>query len=377
MNTPSTRLAGPDLLRAVAILWVMLFHMRDLGLPFNPVARFGWMGVDLFFVLSGFLISTQLLRPYTRGERPSMQEFYRRRVFRILPAFTVVLALYFLVPAFREAPGISPLWHFLTFSENYLIDYANVQAFSHVWSLCVEEHFYLALPMLVLWTMRRPSFRKTLTIITGVLLFGILIRDWTWRHYVAPVISDDGGSVWLVWLEKIYYPSWCRLDGLLVGVTLGVIKTFRAAWWQRAMAHGHALALSGLAVAGSAIYLFLDHFSYAGAVIGFPLLSIGLGLLLASSVSHNGLASRFAIPGASTIAALAYSLYLTHKEIVHLDRIFLDRYVHDGGYGALLIYAVTCFAAAAVLYLAVERPFLLMRDRAIGSRAKAMVCSAG
>src|SRR5579862_7992291 len=139
-------------MRAIAILWVMLWHMHWLLHPslLTGLGRYGWMGVDIFFVLSGYLIGSQLLRPYTRGSQPSIGGFYLRRAFRVLPAYLTVLLLYFTVPGFREAPGLSPAWQFLTFTENFRINYATDQAFSHVWSLCVEEHFYLILPLLVL-----------------------------------------------------------------------------------------------------------------------------------------------------------------------------------------------------------------------------------
>ena len=85
----------------------MLYHLTAFGeLPFRifPVTYFGWMGVDLFFVLSGFLIGQQVLQPYRSGRRFSIPDFYRRRAFRIVPAYLTVLALYVLVPAWRESP---------------------------------------------------------------------------------------------------------------------------------------------------------------------------------------------------------------------------------------------------------------------------------
>ena len=86
------RIAGLDLLRAIAIVWVMLFHsflVGGLGIRFDWLSRFGWVGVDMFFVLSGFLIGTQVLRPLQRGEGLSIRSFYVRRAWRIVPAFAV------------------------------------------------------------------------------------------------------------------------------------------------------------------------------------------------------------------------------------------------------------------------------------------------
>jgi peptidoglycan/LPS O-acetylase OafA/YrhL len=100
----SPRSAGPDLLRAVAILLVMLWHLPRPATPefLEGFKMYGWTGVDLFFVLSGYLIGTQLLAPLARGQRLSLRDFYLRRALRILPAFLAVLTLYVLFPSIRE-----------------------------------------------------------------------------------------------------------------------------------------------------------------------------------------------------------------------------------------------------------------------------------
>jgi peptidoglycan/LPS O-acetylase OafA/YrhL len=363
----SRRLPGLDSLRALAISAVMLFHLSWL-LPesFGPVARFGWMGVDLFFVLSGYLIGSQLLRPYTRGERPSLREFYRRRIYRILPAYLVVLCLYFTFPVWREAEGISPLWQFLTFTENFFVDYSVHQAFSHVWSLCVEEHFYLVLPLLVLAMMRRPSAWKTAALVVAVLLCGIVVRAYVLVHALRP-LGEDHFSI--AYIEDIYYPTYTHLDGLLTGVTLALIQSFRPGWWAVVIRKGHLTFAAGIVLLGVSVWLFANRFNSLtgvaawGTVIGFPVLSLGFGLLVASSVSKNGWLSTVPVPGAGLMATLAFSLYLTHKAIAHLDRQFLPNLTGERDLKAMLTYGVTCMAAAALLHLCVERPFMLLRDR--------------
>ena len=137
------RIRGLDGLRAIAIVWVMLFHswvVGGLG-RWDAMASPGWMGVDLFFALSGYLIGQQVFAPLARGERFSYAAFYTRRAFRILPAFLVVLAAYVALPLLRESPHLPPLWTLLTFTQNLVVDYQHERAFSHAWSLCVEEHF--------------------------------------------------------------------------------------------------------------------------------------------------------------------------------------------------------------------------------------------
>jgi peptidoglycan/LPS O-acetylase OafA/YrhL len=374
MGSDAVRLPGLDTLRAAAIVAVMLYHLK----PFLPermtaVAQLGWMGVDLFFVLSGYLIGMQLLKPFALGERPSIREFYRRRVYRILPAYLAVLWIYLVFPAWRESPVLPPLWQFLTFTVNlFFVDFSH-HAFSHVWSLCVEEHFYLVLPLLAIWLMRRPSLRKTAFVIGGVLLFGICFRGYQLFALIAPGgwstgnVPEDFG---VFYYRHLYYPTYSRLDGLVVGVTLALIRLFRPGWWGWLACRGHAALVLGSTLTATVCWMFRNdgmgdatRVAAGGTVIGFPLLAIGLGLLVVSSISSNGWLSKFRVPGAKLMATLAFSLYLTHKEVAHLDRIYLPSLTGAQDAKAVAIYAVTCLLAAGLLYGLVERPFLMLRDR--------------
>src|SRR4051794_31653577 len=100
--TTRNRQPGLDLLRAIAIVSVVLYHAGLFGfvLPFD-VQRFGWIGVDLFFVLSGYLIAGQFLSALARGKMPNVRRFYERRALRILPAFLAIVAVYVFLPALR------------------------------------------------------------------------------------------------------------------------------------------------------------------------------------------------------------------------------------------------------------------------------------
>jgi peptidoglycan/LPS O-acetylase OafA/YrhL len=359
-SNPTPRLPGLDTLRALAILVVMLYHLTIFGeLPERilPVTYFGWMGVDLFFVLSGFLIGQQILQPYLNGQQPSIADFYRRRAYRILPSYLAVLALYFFVPAWREAPRLSPAWKFLTFTMNLGFSFDR-RAFSHAWSLCVEEHFYLLLPLFVVFMMRRPSQRKTIATLAFIVIGGIALRAFLINHY-----PDD------VW-TRIYYPSYTRLDGLVAGVTLAIIRGFRPQWWQSLMRHGHTLFLIGIICVACVVWMFRNQDlgndtgpAKWGIIIGFPLLSLGLGLITASSVSTNSILARAKIPGAETLATLAFTLYLTHKAVGHWVMEHMPQTISPKGPASWLLYAIACLAAAWLLHLIVERPFLRLRDR--------------
>ncbi len=349
----------------------MMFHLND-NMPdrLQPVGRFGWIGVDLFFVLSGYLIASQLFRAAQQGSAPTFAAFYRKRAFRILPAFGIVLALYLCVPSWREAPGMSPWWSFVTFTENLIVDYKRNHAFSHVWSLCVEEHFYLLFPLLTTFLLRRGAAWKTVGVLALLVAVGMASRAFVCFHILRPLgpDSDDFGHVYT---EKIYYPTYTRLDGLLAGVSLALIRAFRPGWWSALEQRGHTLLAAGLLLAGAAMWSLADHtaavmgFAAAGVVVGYPLLALGLALITASALSRNGLLSRLRVPGAELLATLAYSLYLTHKEVVHLVQDLAPR-TTGRPMVALPLYALACLATAGALYLCVERPFLQLRDRYAG-----------
>ncbi len=149
-NYNPNRLHGLDHLRAIAILLVMIFHYGR-GIPswLEPVKQIGWTGVDLFFVLSGYLIGYQLLKEYKDNNGISFKRFYLKRFFRIIPAYIAVLIGYYSLSDLREGSGLPPLWRFLTFTQNLGLDAQTQKSFSHAWSLCIEEQFYLLLPITI------------------------------------------------------------------------------------------------------------------------------------------------------------------------------------------------------------------------------------
>jgi peptidoglycan/LPS O-acetylase OafA/YrhL len=359
MNRASMhRLPGLDLLRAIAIVWVMLFHsfiVGGLGPDFAWLSRYGWAGVDIFFVLSGFLIGTQVLRPLQRGQPLSFGGFYARRAWRILPAFAVVLALYACFPMLREAPGLQPWWQFATFTLNLLIDYGSNQAFSHAWSLCVEEHFYLIFPLLAWWLTRRPSMPKFVGVCAVVVVSGIALRSMVWLHDAA----IDPPRNW--YLEDIYYPTWMRLDGLLVGIMLATLRVYRPITWARLQARSNLILLGGVAVSCLAFWVFRDRTGLLANALGWPLLSFGFGLLVFAGADRQSLIGRWRVPGAGWLAAISYSLYLSHKIAFHLIEVTLGVRLH--GTPAFVTYALAALLLGAALHYFVEQPFLRLRER--------------
>jgi peptidoglycan/LPS O-acetylase OafA/YrhL len=371
---PASRSAGADLLRALAILLVMLWHLPTTATPalltgFKP---YSWIGVDLFFVLSGYLIGTQLLTPIARGERPDLGAFYLRRSLRILPAFLVVLVLYTVLPALWEAPDMQPLWRFLTFTMNFDLAYQLNGTFSHAWSLCVEAQFYLILPLILLLFGRIRSATPALAVAILIVLIGMVLRSAIWNEVIgARLEMGNYKGLGFLYLKDIYYPTYCRLDGLVFGVLLAAAKIFWPKLWRhadsRVMFTGGAVSLAAsLALAAyrgalAPAQAHLPMLSLPGAVAAYPLFAFGCTLILASLINAEALLSRWRLPGATLVAALSYSLYLTHKLVMHLDGLVIgtDRLQ---GWTGLLVYFGTSLVAAGALWLVIERPFLRMRS---------------
>jgi peptidoglycan/LPS O-acetylase OafA/YrhL len=369
-RAPAPRLPGLDLIRAVAITWVMIYHGSLFGLTSQDhwLVRFGWMGVDLFFVLSGFLIAGQLLRPWARGAAPNYSRFFGRRLLRTLPAYLVVVALYFLVPGVRDRADISPLWQFLTFSENWLVDLSTPKAFSHVWSLCVEEQFYLVFPIAVAVIALRPTPAKVIGALVSVLLLGMALRGYLWLHSVAATPFDINAPPRSgPYMRLIYYPTGTRLDGLLMGIAAAAVRAFRPATWARLTARPNLLLAAGLLGVVASTFLFRDQIAqFWPTVLGFPLLSFSIALVVMAGSESGSLISRYPIPGAGALAAGAYSLYLSHKAVFHAVQVAAPQLPAPLQGVAFAVALLGALGVGAALYWLVERPFLKLRDRLEG-----------
>ena len=353
------RQPGLDLLRALAIIIVVIYHAALFGfkLP-GRVDRFGWIGVDLFFVLSGYLIGGQLLAPLARDQRINLGRFFARRALRIMPAYFVTLAIYFLLPSWREYPEMSqPLWKFLLSVQN--IGLHGGTAFSHAWSLAVEDQFYLALPLILILISRLP---RAAIIIPGVLIFGgIALRTLLAYQNLADTgsVSFRGFQAW------IYYPTWTRIDPLVFGVALAAIEKFRTQWWERLMNLAPWLWLPALGLIGYGLYLGEgDYLMVSAAIWQFPLIALGMAALLVCALSPRLPLRRVAVPGAAFIASIAYSAYLIQKIVMHLVGQFcFEHNIALTSAPALVLVEICVYAAGFILFLLIERPFLQLRHR--------------
>lgn len=334
-----TRNFGLDAARATAILLVIAAHLTAWGITeMKPNAdwihRLGWLsqitgvlGVELFFVLSGFLVGKIAL---TRND--SLLHFYMRRWLRTFPAYTVMLLILLLLKGIPES-----FWRYVFFLQPPLQDF-----FSVSWSLCVEEWFYLLLP-LFLFISRRYFIHSTIAVIFALLF----LRIYSGLEY-----------------ETLRRTTFLRLDALLIGVLLAWVKLEKPNLYNY-LQKPITLLLCGVFILGvlfisglmrvSGVYLPMLETDYAIAAL-FTIMPLSFALLLPHAEKLPTLPLRTVI---TTISAGAYSLYLVHEEIFRAVRhtIFFDSI-----YGFVIALFLSALAAT-LLYRYIEKPFMQFRDR--------------
>lgn len=329
----------------------------------DKLFAFGWTGVDLFFVLSGYLIAAPLFSDIAQAKGINLRSFFLKRVFRILPAYYTVLLLYFAVPGFSEFSNLSPLWKYLTFTQNFGLNLQRYHGFSHAWSLCVEEQFYLLFPLLLLLCLKWKGLSKAGWLLPAVFIAGIALRAWSWLHFVAPV-QAAGGEDWLAYYQYGYYPTYNRLDGLLAGISIAALFQYKPAIRQALCAHGNKLLAAGLLLLVMAYLVCAATTSFTATVLGFPLVSLGWGVMVLASLCPGSVLYKMPARISAFIAAWSYAIYLSHKGIIHLVQQWLPAHGIAADSNTMLVCCtLACLLGAVVLRYAVEKPFLRLRNR--------------
>jgi peptidoglycan/LPS O-acetylase OafA/YrhL len=257
---------------------------------------------------------------------------------------------------------------------NFGLESRYTGSFTQAWSLCVEEHFYLTLPLFIIFFARRMTFASTIALAGGILLLGMLLRFAIWQTQVGAFINvHDYNEAYASYLRDIYYPTYNRLDGLLFGVLLAAVKVSSPELWNRYAPPRVALSV-GVTLVALALMIFTQRGAFEssnhsivvqsllGTVVGFPVFAAGVALILGGLVDIESRLSRWPLQGAALVATLSYSLYLTHKSVFHIDQLLFGAENLQGVSG-FVIYAATCLVVAAALWFFVERLFLKIRDR--------------
>lgn len=335
-----------DGLRAVAILPVLFYHA---GLGLFPG---GYVGVDVFFVISGFLITGIIAREVDAG-RFSILGFYERRARRILPALMVMLAFVLCVAAYAYFPGdfaklpqsalmttlfVSNVGFFL--ETGYFAGSAETMPLLHTWSLAVEEQFYLGFPiLLILITRFMPARRTAILVAIAALSFALA---------VATQASGSGFAFYLL-------PP--RAWELFIGALLAVaaFPPIRPRWLRE------GVALAGLAAIAYAALSFDKTTVFPGVNALFPVLGAAALILCAPGTLVGRLLETAPMVG---IGLISYSLYLWHWPLIVFTEYMTDTRLM--GWVSVAVIAAS-FAAAYLSWRWVERPF---RSAAIFDRRR-------
>jgi peptidoglycan/LPS O-acetylase OafA/YrhL len=352
-----------DGLRAVAVAAVLVYHADPDWLPG------GFLGVDLFFVLSGFLITTLLLTELRRSPtaRLGFGAFYLRRARRLLPALAAVIGVTLVamcvwwrndltndrgdVPAVL---GFAGNWWYVVRHQDYFAAVGRPSPFQHLWSLGVEEQFYLVWPV-VLWLLWRFVRRKRLAVIGGLALLGAA-GSALWMAHLAAV----GDVPYRMSASRLYYGTDTHAMGLLLGaagatarlkiLSLRLRPGPRVPWIVRADA---------IALAATAAVLVLtwrmQEFSPALYRYGFAVFSVtALVAVLATAHSRGPAARVLACPPMRWLGERSYGVYLWHWPVFVFTRPHLD--LSTGSLGALAVRLPATLLLAEASYRWVESP---------------------
>lgn len=352
-----------DGLRGIAVTWVIVFHCAVNGplhvanaLPW--LAGFGWSGVDLFFVLSGFLITRILLD--TRADGGYFKKFYARRVLRIFPLFYLYLLGYWLL---HGGLGDSPLLQLTHLSNWYVQQLGNwgVNTPANLtWSLSIEEQYYLAWPLIVYAL----SDKKLLLVCWAMIVGALLVRI----SYLAPDVPKI----------SIYVSTLARIDTFAMGALVALAMRTEGGWRRLKWAPWPFLA-AGLGLGVTLIVLqqavFFSRMTPAALAIFLSCVAAFYASSMALIVRHADqpvLRGVFASPVLRKLGKHSYAMYLLHIEIILGCRWLFESgplQFFSGINASLAALAFTVLAAALTLGASIivwhlfEKRFLALKSR--------------
>lgn len=341
------RLKSIDFLRGIAILLVLPFHGLEEGL----LNKMGWIGVDLFFVLSGFLVSSLIIREYQQNDKVNIKRFLIRRGLKIYPAFyffiaVSILAKYIISKEFYPLEKI--------FSEIFYLQSYLPRIWGHTWSLAVEEHFYFSLALVSFLIIKKDWMGKKDFIISS--LVGLLFFCFFMRFQL--VMNSENESIGI-------FATHLRMDGIIVGI-LGAYLYYFTKFFQFFKKHLVKFTLLSFVLI-SPPFIFKGGSFYMN-IIGLSSMNLGFGLIiyLALTKSFFNKILDFKIAKLSFdfigfIGIHSYSIYLWHLLVFAiLSRISSNL--------PFLLYMLTSIFIGIVLSLLIEKPFLRIRNKYFQSK---------
>ena len=339
-----------DILRGFAVLMVMGAHVQAY-----PIwSSIGGFGVDLFFVLSGFLISNLLFKEYLETGGIKLARFWLRRALKLYPSFYLMMAVTVIYCVAWHVPEtLRSYVGELTLTQNYVDS-----IWGHTWSLAVEEHFYLLLPLALFVMMRRNPgsanpFRPVLYVFGGVAVICLGLRVWNAAAFPA-------------YDHRLHYePSHLRIDSLLFGVLLSYLHNFHSAFLTKMMGAPWRMPLTLVSIVALTPTLLLpsnDPFVYT---YGFTSIYLGFGIVLLLSIYKEKPGTK---PGAiaraiGAMGVYSYTIYLWHVPIAMVFSALGARFPLVNPYALHALYLAASIGTGVATSKLLEVPVLKLRER--------------
>lgn len=368
---------GLDGLRAVAILWVMFGHISSslnwpadniILKPLNLLANMGWVGVQLFFVISGFLITQILIKD--RGKPNYLKYFYMRRSLRIFPIYFLTLIFFFIiipmsvgVPDWLGKSVDNQMWYWL-YLQNWIRPFEHQGALAPLWSLAIEEQFYLVWPLLVLLLSNR--WLKVLCLL--MIISAPIIRTYLFHNMPLYFDIENIGKA------SAYNFTIARWDAIAIGSLLALLVKEQQTQLLLKL-NKPALTVGGLVVAGQIV--ILSNFAAVEPGIGMlnqttSAIMFGLLVILVSTSNENSfLIKTLEFKPIKSIGKVSYAMYLFHLPLTvvifdYWRPLFTDLSALTTMAVVLSVYAVIVgltYLLAQVSWHLFEHPILRYKDK--------------
>lgn len=348
------RVHSLDILRGIAVIGVLFRHMylpiesSHLDTLLLYLHEIGWMGVDLFFVLSGFLVSGLLFKEYKKTGKVSVKRFLIRRGLKIYPSFYFFIATTCLYQLMRFKP-LNPytILAEILYVQNYFSGLWN-----HSWSLAVEEHFYLSIIVIfVLLQWKKDNLTKLPYILAFILLLCTVLRTFY-------ILNNS-----LIPLNKELYLTHFRIDSLIFGVLISYINYYHKSFIKKLFSTTWMIFIITILISPCIIFPnFTSNFMFC---IGFTILYLAFGALILWVIQNEILYTpkNFLNKILRKIGIYSYSIYLWHMPVKFwflnaFHMVFSSNYYLD-----LLVYLLSSVLIGIFMSKIIEIPIIKFRDK--------------
>lgn len=365
---------GLDIMRAIAAILIVVYHYdvhRIEGVSKFTEVFFGtlWSMVDLFFVLSGFLIASGWFKEIEKKGQPSFKDFYIKRFFRILPLYYAVIAFYWIKNVIiMKRVDYNP-WNLILFIQNYIGDMGN---FSVSWSLAVEEHFYLLFPITSIILLKFIK-KKNIIFIWPLFILLITILRYLKAEELYPLMQKmSTKEAHDLFENEIYIPTHLRLDGLLYGIFLASLRVFREDLWNKLKEYKSLLYFVGCTSLISAFWFSEHRYEVLQMSFSFTLMALSFSTLLIPLFHETFDMTKTSSQITAHIAKLSYPIYLLHYPSFYLiDVIFHFLGIkNEQGYLNFIFTMIFIYVLSFLANFIIEEPMLRLRKKFLTSSTR-------